>query len=80
MLQSHIIDVDGVFVGAAVRIDTGYRFVATDFRLEELDSTIWPTLDDVRRVARRLLVHATSAGAISPELHASSGLASGKEP
>jgi hypothetical protein len=80
MLQSHIIDVDGVFVGAAVRIDTGYRFVATDFRLEELDSTIWPTLDDVRRVARRLLVHATSAGAISPALHASSGLASGKEP
>ena len=39
MLQSHIIDVDGVFVGAAIRIDRGYRFVATDFRLEELDST-----------------------------------------
>ena len=37
MLQSHIIDVDGVFVGAAIRIDRGYRFVATDFRLEELD-------------------------------------------
>ncbi len=37
MLQSHIIDMDGVFVGAAIRIDSGYRFVATDFRLAELD-------------------------------------------
>lgn len=37
MIQSHIIEVDGVFVGAAVRLDTGYRFVATDFRLEQLD-------------------------------------------
>lgn len=54
MIQSHVIDVDGVFVGAAVRLDTGYRFVATDFRLEQLDSTIWPTLADVRRLARSL--------------------------
>jgi hypothetical protein len=69
MLQSHIIDVDGVFVGAAIRIDRGYRFVATDFRLEELDSSIWPTLEDVRRVARRALLAATSAGPISPGLH-----------
>jgi hypothetical protein len=52
MLQSHIIDIDGVFVGAAVRIDRGYRFIATDFRLEALDSSIWPTLADVQRVAR----------------------------
>ena len=70
MLQSHIIEVDGAFVGVAVRIDRGYRFVATDFRLEELDTTIWPTLDDVRRLARRTLQAATSAGPISPALHA----------
>jgi hypothetical protein len=58
MLQSHIIEVDGTFVGVAVRIDRGYRFVATDFRLEELDTSIWPTLEDVRRLARRhLLIH-----------------------
>ena len=54
MIQSHIIDVDGVFVGAAVRLDTGYRFVATDFRLEQLDSTTWPSLADVQRLARNL--------------------------
>jgi hypothetical protein len=69
MLQSHVIEVDGAFVGAAIRIDRGYRFVANDFRLEELDSTVWPTLDDVRRVARRTLLRATSAGPISPKLH-----------
>jgi hypothetical protein len=56
MLQSHPIDIDGVFVGAAIRLDRGYRFVATNMRLEELDQTIWPTLADVRRLAR-LLYH-----------------------
>ena len=52
MLQSHVIDIDGVFVGAAVRLHDGYRFVATDLRLEEIDGSHWPSLDDVRRVAR----------------------------
>jgi len=68
MLQSHIIEVDGAFVGVAVRIDRGYRFVATDFRLEELDTSIWPSLEDVRRLARRSLAASMSAG--SPALHA----------
>ncbi len=54
MLQSHIIDIDGAFVGAAVRLDRGYRFVATDMRLDDLDGSIWPTLADVQRLARRL--------------------------
>jgi hypothetical protein len=57
MLQSHVIDIDGAFVGAAVRSDRGYRFIATDFRVEELDGSIWPTLEDVKRLARRLFVH-----------------------
>jgi hypothetical protein len=54
MLQSHVIDIDGVFVGAAVRLDRGYRFIATDLRLDDLDGSIWPTLNDVVRLARRL--------------------------
>ncbi|MEA2790954.1 MAG: hypothetical protein QOG73_3360 [Acetobacteraceae bacterium] len=54
MLQSHIIDIDGAFVGAAVRLDVGYRFVATDLKLDELDGSIWPTLADVQRLARRI--------------------------
>jgi hypothetical protein len=79
MLQSHIIEIDGVFVGAAIRIDRGYRFVATDLRLEGLDSSIWPTLADVRRVARRALQLATSAGPIAPSLHRAASLAVAKE-
>jgi hypothetical protein len=62
MIQSHVIDVDGVFVGAALRLDTGYRFVATDYRLEQLDSTIWPTLADVQRLARSLYLTGGFAG------------------
>ena len=56
MLQSHVIDIDGVFVGAAVRLHDGYRFVATDLRLEDIDGSHWPSLDDVRRVARGRLM------------------------
>lgn len=54
MLQSHIIQVDGVFLGAAVRLDRGYRFIATDIRMDDLDGTIWPTLADVNRLAGQL--------------------------
>ncbi len=56
MLQSHVIDVDGAFVGAAVRLDVGYRFIATDMRLDELDGSVWPTLADVKRLARRMFL------------------------
>ena len=54
MLQSHVIEIDGAFVGAAVRLDTGYRFIATDIRMEELDGATLPSLADVRRLAHRL--------------------------
>jgi hypothetical protein len=56
MLQSHVIEIDGTFVGAAVRQLNGYRFVAVDMRLDDLDGSLWPTLADVRRLARRLLL------------------------
>jgi len=54
MLQSHVISIDGAFVGAAVRLDRGYRFIATDIRMDDLDGTCWPTLEDVHRRAHRL--------------------------
>jgi hypothetical protein len=53
MLQSHVIDIDGNFVGAAVRLDVGYRFIATDMKLEDLDGSVWPSLSDIQRLARR---------------------------
>ena len=54
MLQSHVIDIDGAFVGAAIRLDKGYRFIAADIKLDDLDVSIWPTLADVQRLARRI--------------------------
>jgi hypothetical protein len=54
MLQTHVIDIDGAFVGAAVRLDIGYRFIATDMKLDDLDGSIWPNLADVQRLARRI--------------------------
>jgi hypothetical protein len=57
MLQSHIIDIDGLFVGVAVRLDKGFRFIATDPRVEDVGETIWPTLAEVRRISRIALSH-----------------------
>jgi hypothetical protein len=56
MFKSHVIDVDGTFVGAAVRQENGFRFVAVDFRMEELHDSILPSLHDIERLARRLLL------------------------
>lgn len=62
MLQSHIIEIDGAFVGAAVRLDTGYRFIATDIRMDDLDGTTWPSLADVKRLAHRLFRNGNLSG------------------
>ncbi len=56
MLQSHVIDIDGAFAGVAVRSDRGYFFIATDPRAEELDGSVWPTLADVKRLVRGLVL------------------------
>jgi hypothetical protein len=66
MLQSHVIDIDGAFVGAAVRLDRGYRFIATDMKLDDLDGSVWPTLADVQRLARRIYL----GGRIDPAVQA----------
>ncbi|APH54516.1 Hypothetical protein GbCGDNIH9_1223 [Granulibacter bethesdensis] len=57
MLQSHVIEVDGAFLGAAVRNESGFRFVAIDLRVEQLDGSIWPTLADAKRLASQLYRH-----------------------
>ena len=65
MLQSHVIDIDGAFVGAAIRLDSGYRFIATDIRLDDLDGSVWPSLADVRRLARNLYLTGRVSGSAS---------------
>jgi hypothetical protein len=54
MIQSHPIEVDGVFVGAAIRLDQGYRFIALSLRLDDLDGVVRPQLQDIRRLAQQV--------------------------
>ena len=54
MLQSRPIEVDGVFLGAAVEHELGVRFIAVDVRVTEMDQSVWPTLDYAYRSARQL--------------------------
>jgi hypothetical protein len=56
MLQSHIVEIDGVFVGAAVRLAQGFRFVAVDRRLCALNGIVACSLIELTRQARRLLL------------------------
>jgi hypothetical protein len=51
MNQSHVIEVNGVFVGAAVRMPEGFRFVAVDLRVGDLNGRLAATLDETRRLA-----------------------------
>jgi len=52
MIQSHVVDIDGSFVGTAVRVHEGYRFVALDPCLDELDGTICESLPALHREVR----------------------------
>lgn len=55
MHQSHVIEISGQFVGAAVSQNGHFRFIAVDPRLQELDHSVWTSLQDVQRVAHHLL-------------------------
>jgi hypothetical protein len=54
MRHSRPIEVDGVFLGAAVEHELGVRFIAVDVRVTEMDQSIWPTLGYAYRSARQL--------------------------
>ena len=56
MLQSHVIEVEGTFVGAAVRQGAGFRFVAIDGRVGQLDGAVSASLADTQRKAAALMV------------------------
>jgi hypothetical protein len=51
--QSYIIEIDGVFVGAAAYYGNGYTFVGVDSRLKEMDGQHFSKLSDVREAAHR---------------------------
>jgi len=58
MQSSKIIEVDGVFIGAAVRLPEGggWRFVSADERSSAADGATAATLEDASMMARRAFV------------------------
>jgi hypothetical protein len=64
MRYSRPIEVDGVFLGAAVEHELGFRFIAVDVRVSEMDQSIWPTLDYAYRSARQLFKSGRAAGSV----------------
>ena len=68
MLQSRVVEVDGTFVGTAVRQSEGYRFVAIDVRLDELDWRVWPTLAELRRHVRAACLLSRAPGQAASRL------------
>jgi len=60
MHKSHVIEIDGNFVGAALADGSKVRFVAVDVRLDGLDGGCWPTLEELRRAVRRGLAEAAA--------------------
>jgi hypothetical protein len=65
MLQTHIVDI-------AIRLDTGFRFVAADPRAGDAGETLWPTLVDIRRVTRLALLRSQPAGPVQAVVDAHS--------
>jgi hypothetical protein len=70
MRDSHIVELDGVFLGAAVSLNNGFRFKAVDTRLTEIDGSIWPSRDAIKSAARRTLVHPANRNTPRPSLAA----------
>lgn len=60
MPQSHVIAINGRFVGVALRLDRGFRFIAVDPRVEDMAEIIWPGIDKISRMARRALAQVHS--------------------
>jgi len=54
MRHSEPIDIDGVFLGAAVEHELGVRFIAVDVRVTDMNESIWPNLHYAKMSARQL--------------------------
>jgi hypothetical protein len=66
MQKSKIVEVDGIFIGAAVLLSEreGWQFVAADHRADEANGRIAPTLHDTQQLAKRAFFSARSPAPI----------------
>jgi hypothetical protein len=70
MHTSKIVEVDGVFIGAAVLLpeSQGWRFVAADHRADAADGRTAATLHDAQQLAKRAFFTSRSR-ALAPATH-----------
>ena len=54
MFQSYVIEINGIFIGAAVPAEGGFRFRAVHPQVDELDGFKWSSLDALRQGAAHL--------------------------
>ena len=62
MKQSYVIEIDGIFVGAAAFYGDSFRFVGVDARLKELDGQRFTDLSQVKEAATRTYRRAPLSG------------------
>ena len=58
MQSSKIVEVDGVFVGAAIRLTEGWQFVSADARASGADGATAATFADAQMLARQAVANA----------------------
>jgi hypothetical protein len=65
MQKSKIVEVDGIFIGAAVLLPDaqGWRFVAADHRADDANGCTAPTLHDAEQLAKRAFFASRSPAA-----------------
>ena len=56
MRTSHPIEINGIFLGAAVEHELGVQFIAVDPRVLEMNQSIWPTIDYAKSSARQMFL------------------------
>ena len=71
MQSSKVVEVDGVFVGAAIRLPEGWQFVSADVRASGADGALAATFADAQMLARRAVASARRDGPDSKKQQAS---------
>jgi len=69
MQTSKIVEVDGIFIGAAILLPEaqGWRFVAADHRADEADGQTAPTLHAAQQMAKRAFFSRKAQPSLAPE-------------
>ena len=62
MFQSHVIEANGTFIGAAMLVVGGFRFRAVHPQVDDLDGWTWMSLADLRQAT----THLFTTGRLAP--------------